>query len=629
MAETSLATVANDSGLLDTVARYLNDGDLVQAIALAEREITQNQSIQAVCALSAIAFHQNNIASAISLLESVVDMVSGDSDIPEALAVLNCLAGRVTEALFYGKLATAIAVKNDFLPLYGASFPRYADAFLGIEHKPLLRRARERFEQGDYADATQWVEQHLQLFRDDVEGLDHYAQCLIATQRYDTAVGVLRSVVTLGGPSATLYGRMGQALVAQGEFDAGMACHQQAVCRGPKAAVLWAAMLADWAYCPWGEPPAQARTQAGLDAAIAAAGPKVARKAPPAEVRPKLTIGILCNAPRNDEQRAMIAAVARGFDRQSVTIIGYGPGDLGDATNMTFRGAFTTWRNTNKVDELTLAAVIRGDRLDVLLDADGLAARERLGLFARHAAPLQYSWLNMPVGGVLPGGHGHMGGAGGPACGMVVLPKLSGPVMPAPSVGGAQPITFGADVSLAELSPEVARVWSSILHAFPDATLALVDRGFTDPKASARLIDLFGNFGVAHRVDVLSQAEPAEFFANVDVALAPFPMTRPVPYGLGLSAGIPVVVMADMDRSGLAGAIGTCGEVASQLLAQGADDYVAKAVALASDADALIKTRQVLHLTVGSALAFSEVAFAAEWERFFRAALADAEKAQG
>lgn len=621
MVEPSVAAL-HGADLLAAVAHHLDEGDFVQAIDIAERQFAGGTSIKAVCALSAIAFRQGNLAGAIKMLEPVADGVQGNSDVPEALAVLNCLAGRVSEALYYGKLATVLQPDNTVLPLFGSKFPKYADAFLAIEHKPLLSRARAAFDNGSYLQARGYIEQHLELFRDDVEALDRYAECLIAMGEYRRAVGVLRSVLTLGGPSATLYSRLGQSLVALGDFDQGMACHRQAVTRGNKAAVLWAAMVRDWAYSPWGENAARSDAVAGLVKTITEAGPKIARKPPAALAKPVLTIGFLCNAPADQDQRAMTAAIARGFDRASVRVIGFGPGELGEAVNLPYRGGFTAWRNTNKVDELTLSAVIRGESLDVLIDADGLAARERLSLMTRNAAPRQFSWLNVPVGVQIPGINMHLGAESGPSCGMFLLSCAEGSPTPLPAGLAEGRVTLGADVTLAELNPELVRTWSAILHAIPEATLALLDHGFSEPDATNRLVEMFGNFGVAHRIDVLACGRAEEFFANVDIALAPFPIVRPDPYGVALSAGVPVVALAGRDATGFSRTLERLDQiVGSQTVVADVGQYVGKVISLAADLGALAEFRKTVPLQIRQSVVFSPQAFAGEWERFFRESL--------
>lgn len=613
--------------LLNEVARHLRGNDIVAALEIAERAYSEQPSATVVGVLAAIAFRQDDIASAIHLLEPLSEELPASSDIPEALGVLNCLAGRISEALYFGKLATVCPPDNRLLPLFGSAFPVYADAFMGIEHKPLLVRGRHAMDAGRYPEAIRCLEQHLQLFRDDVEGLDAYAQCLMAAGEYSQSIGILRSVMTLAGPSATLLSRLGQALVAQGNFDQGMACHRQAVQRAPKATMLWAAQVRDWAYCPWPDSGAERDAVAALGRAIGAGGPKVARQPPAVRAADAPVIGFLCSAPRDDEQRALVAAVASAFGRSGVTVVGFGPGDLDAAVNNVYRGAFSIWRNTSKVDELTLSALIRGEGVSVLVDADGLAAQDRLSLLLRNAAPLQYSWLNVPAGVAVPGAHGNLcfDGAVGP--GFLLNAGAAVPSALPASRSDKGEVTFGADVTVAELNAEVVRVWSAILQAVPNSMLVLADRGFQAREVSSRLVEMFGDYGVAHRVDVAS-GTPEELFSQVDVALAPFPVLRPTAYGAALLAGVPVVTLSGRDRVGFAAALSSLGENGQRMLAADTEAYVALATALVSDLGALAEARKTMPDWFRQSSLFSSEAFSSTWLQVFRERLKGRDGAQ-
>lgn len=610
------------SAMLETVGDLLSEGNFAQALEYVEADMSLAPTAGHVCAMSAIAYHQGDLATAIRLLDTLVEGVEGPSDIPEILGVLNCLAGRVTEALYYGKLATAHPTNGELLPLFGGHFPAYATAFMSVEHKPFLVAARTLLNRGQVAQAITAIEQHLQLFNGDVEGLDCYSQCLALAGDHRQVVNTLRTVFTLAGPSATLSSRLGQALVALGAFEQGMASHRQAVARGPKAAVLWAGLVDGWRYFPWGACAARDEAVAGLAAAIAAAGPKVPRKAPVPVVRDLLTVGLLCRAVHSAEETATIARVAGAFDPARVRVVGFGPGELSDTVNNAFRGKIPVWRNTAKIDELTLATVVRGEGVDVLVDTDGLGAPDALGLMARNAAPLQYSWLRMPPDLTLPGGHGNLAGepdlARVGALPLVAADAADGGPLPAQASGA---LTLGADVTLAELNSEVVRAWASILHALPSATLVLADHGFSDPQSSTALVELFGNFGVAHRIDVVAQADTQEFFRAVDVALVPFPVTRPLSYGTALSLGVPVIAMAGTDGlSPLVAAAGDCGT----FVADDAAAYLERTLDLAGDLEGLARLRADLAVRVRGTAAFDPVAFAAGWESFFRDRLAAA-----
>jgi len=602
-------------GVLEAVAAQLERGDMLAALLAAEAAVADpQQHLDAMGALAALAFRQGHIANTLRILSHIVDAPGASADVAEALAVTSCLGGNVTEALYYGKLATALPRDGRLLALFGPDLPEFARAFLTIEDRPLLRKAVAAFDGRRLDDALSLLEQHLQLFPGDVEALDRFGNVLALLGRNREAVAILRSVLTVGGGSATLFSRLGRCLTDLGEFDQAMACHRAALVRAPKAIGLWAACVLGWEYSPWKHSASRQQAVDGLLALMAATPVKPPRKPRRLAERDVLTIGLLCGSTVEDETRLVISQLASAFDRSRVEVVGFGHGGLEDAHNLGWRGGFDRWRDTSKVDELTLSALIRGEAVDVLIDIEGLAATESRTLFQRQCAPLQYNWLNVPQDIRLPGAHGNLAWEGPASCGPMPLRACQPQGKAAPSEG----VTFGADVTLGELNAEVVRAWSTILHAVPNSSLVLFDRGLSaDDEAIDAVIAHFGNFGAAHLVDVVG-SDGSEFFAGADIALAPFPVARPLPYGRALSLGLPVVALGGV----LGQVIGALGDDALGMAATDVEDYVAKATAWAEDCERLAQRRATMPARLGDAVIYSPAAFAKEWERFFRDRLA-------
>lgn len=602
-------------GVLAAVAAELEAGNMLAAIAAAEAAVAiPAEKLDALGAIAALAFRQGNVSNATRILAGIVDECGNNSDVPEILAVLHCLSGQVSDALYYGKLATVVKPDGRLIPLFGADLPAFSDAFLRIEDKPFFRKAVVAFNAGQTETAVVELEQHLQTFPGDVEALDLYANALANLGRYREAVGILQSVLTVGGHSATLLSRLGRCLVALGSFDVGMACHRAAVARAPKAGPLWAACVLDWEYSAWGDGVARQQAVDGLQGVLAAAAPRTVRK--PRHVAPKdtLTIGLLCGPGHDLDVKAAIGQLAASFDRSATEIVGFGPGELDETGNLAWGGTFNRWRNIANVDELTLSALVRGEGVDVLIETEGLLAQDRYGLFQRQCAPLQFTWLNVPRGLSVPGEHGNLAWDGPAGCGPLplVAAAVQGSQLPAIAQGA---VTFGADVTLAELNAEVVRAWATILLAVPESKLVLVDRGFsTDEAATEQLINLFGSFGVAHSIDVVNgQADAA--FAGVDIALAPFPVGRPAPYGRALSQGVPVIACGGL----VAGAVAATAVAAERMVAANVEDYIAKAKQWAHDLEGLAAFRAEAPAKIAASVPFQPAQFAQVWEQMFRA----------
>lgn len=616
MAEQDTARMPGD--VLGEVAALLSRGEQARAIECAEAALADVATrADAVIALAAVAFRAQELATAIRLLNSVLDEDAAASDVPELLAVLNALAGRSSEALYYAKLTTIIAPQGQARAVFGPELPQLADILAATPHKPLLAKGRSCMTEGATAAAAALFEQHMELFPNDVEGLDAYSATLAQLGRAEEAIGVLRSVLTLGGPSATLYCRLGCCLTDVGKFEQARACHAEALTRAPKAANLLAEILMDLQRHSDDALPLRTKVGAALVEARAANAPKTKRKPPVATEKEKICVGYLCTRGLSGELRDIVSRTALTHDRATVTTVGFGFGALSLAANVAYRGAFCRWVDISQLDELTLSVIARGEGVDVLVDVDGLMAPSFHHLFARNAAPIQLTWFNYPSEVIPADADGSLADPAVPVGSLLLEPApIQAPERP------SRPIAFTADVDISQLNADVARVWSAILHAVPNATLALYDRGLSQPETTSLLIDLFGNFGVAHRIDVVAQQAPAEFFAEGDIALAPFPTLPVKSYGHALSMGIPVIAMDVGPGRLLANSIRHSGFDAGRMVAATADEYVRQARDWAMDVAALTQARKDAAAIVATSPAFNPASFAAGLERHFRSVLA-------
>ena len=67
-----------------------------------------------------------------------------------------------------------------------------------------------------------------------------------------------------------------------------------------------------------------------------------------------------------------------------------------DGVTERLRGYADIWRSTVGLSDQQLADVIRGDRIDILVDLKIHTADNRLLVFARKPAPVQAAWLGYP-----------------------------------------------------------------------------------------------------------------------------------------------------------------------------------------------------------------------------------------
>ncbi|OFW45716.1 MAG: hypothetical protein A3J29_19245 [Acidobacteria bacterium RIFCSPLOWO2_12_FULL_67_14b] len=245
------------------------------------------------------------------------------------------------------------------------------------------------------------------------------------------------------------------------------------------------------------------------------------------------------------------------------------------------------------------------------------------------SAVVQVAWLGVPFGATVPGVDFRFADAlaqDGDAPEGTARPwPLAGGthVYPWPFELGAEPlpaetnghVSFGIDAGSGEINPEAAAAWSEALLAVPGSRLLLRDNRFGHSDAINRLIETFGDFGVAHRIEVVSASSRNEFLREIDVLLTPFPFTRPYAAAEALALGVPVVALS------LAGAMcedGACLVrrlgLAERGLAVTTADYVKAAVAWAADAAGRATFRREARSRFSASPAYDVAAFTRQLE---------------
>ncbi|GEM_PF-1798592 len=607
---------SENTGLYAEFKALLDAGKVSEVLELAESSLAKvNEPEVALMALAAASYRHGLIGNVIQLIHDMMALGQNFSDLHELLAILYCQAGVLPKALYHSKESAICPPDGRMIALFGSELPTFADALARVTHKPLMRGAQASLVKGDVAAALLQVEQHLMISPEDVEAIDLYASALMKDGQSSKALGMLRSLVTLGGAKPTLLSRIGNCLVSLGRHEQGLANHRLATSLAPGAISLWGDMVADLAYLPSGRSDAVALIKSWAHC-VESNAVKSPRPAPQMSAGDTHLIAFLCTGPLAPIEQEMMAALLSGLDRRRFTTLGLGCGELSAEHNTLFRGLFDRWRNAADLDVLTLGALVRGEGVSILIDVDGLRVPARAGLFLRKSAPLQCSWLNTPATGAVPAANMALVSSAHGLDGEVVVPggRYLCDVAPfaagaLPSAGGAG-FAFGTDVSMAELTPQTAMLWAQVLIALPDTTLLLRDGGrLSEPDNVTALIDLFGNFGVAHRIDVV-QAELEEFCKQVDVMLAPTPHFDVLQAGRCVLAGLPVLVLSgEVAGDDLAAALAGSA-VASRMVAADPVTYVENARQWRQDAPGLAAYRAAPRAALAGAVSFDRKAYA-------------------
>ena len=305
--------------------------------------------------------------------------------------------------------------------------------------------------------------------------------------------------------------------------------------------------------------------------------------------------------------------VLTAHDQSQVAAFAYSARQVEDWVTAAIRQA-CTYRDVSKMSDIELAEQIRQDDIDVLVDLSGHTAGSRLTAFAYRPAPVMVSWLGYfattgldCMDAVLldewhapPGIESQFAEKvirlpGGRLCYQPV--PFAPAVAPLPAVRNGY-VTFGSFNNTAKLNEGVFDVWARVLAAVPDARLVLKWRTFLDDGLRGSVLASFVRRGIAaDRVEFRGPSFHAELlkeYADIDIALDPFPFTGGLTSCEALWMGVLVVTwpqerVVSRQTFALLSTIGL-----PELVAKDAGDYVRIAAELAANRERLAELRSGL-----------------------------------
>ncbi|GAA5170323.1 tetratricopeptide repeat protein [Viridibacterium curvum] len=329
-----------------------------------------------------------------------------------------------------------------------------------------------------------------------------------------------------------------------------------------------------------------------------------------------IKLGLLSADLRHHAVGRFLTPLLEAFDPAHVQVIAYNTGHFRDDLSARAQ-AVCDWRDVGALSDDALIALIRKDRLDVLIDLSGHTDGSRLAALAQRAAPVQISWLGYPASTGLDsmdyvlvppdpqlqtGNWCNEKPLALPDCYYVrETSQLHFSDAPAPVTRNGH-ITFGCLNNLAKYSPSCIAAWSRILKRMPTARLVLVVTSGAERVLQQDLLNRFAEHGVApERLDLRGRMDYDAYrrtWHEFDLALDAFPFNGGTTGFDALCAGIPFVTLSGEGLHARLGENLLRPLGLASLAATNIDDYVEKAVTLASDPAALEAVRQTLRNTL-------------------------------
>ncbi|WP_029007274.1 tetratricopeptide repeat protein [Azospirillum halopraeferens] len=422
---------------------------------------------------------------------------------------------------------------------------------------------------------------------------------LAEMNRLEAADGAYRAALVRAPDRAEVQGnRAARALAQQARPDEALAAAGRALVLHPEADSLHAMRLSLLQY--------DARCDtAALAAAHAAWGRRHPDRPPPATPAPapRLRIGLVSPDFRAHPVGSFVEPVLEALDRRSFEVICYAHTANPDATTDRLRALAERWVWTTGLDDDALERTVRADGIHILVDLAGHTFGNRLPVFARRPAPVQATWAGYVGTTGLPAmdyliSDSRQSPEGAEAYGTEAIVRLPDAYVPwAPPADAPEPApppltvrghaTFGSFNTLVKLNGAVAALWARVLAAVPDSRLVLRTPQLGDPGTAARVRALFAAGGVDPARLTLAGGLPRRDFlaayADIDVALDPFPYAGGVTTLEALWMGVPVVTLGGERFCARHGVTHLTSAGLTELTTDGPDPYVSVAAALAAD----------------------------------------------
>jgi protein O-GlcNAc transferase len=288
-----------------------------------------------------------------------------------------------------------------------------------------------------------------------------------------------------------------------------------------------------------------------------------------------------------------------------------------DTISDTFKHAASGWRVIHGKSDNAVVDMINADGIDVLVDLSGHTAGNRLAVFARRAASIQLSWLGYPGTSAIEAmdavilGQDMITAATAHFFTEAIIPLNCPqfvytppdylPAIATPAFQNNGFTTFGCFNNVAKLNDTVLQTWAKILHRVKDSQLILKWKSFADNAVCDYFLRRFHTLGIpSHRIELRAQSshqQMLEQYADIDIALDPFPFSGALTSYEATWMGVPVITLfTDRPISRQTYAMNKALGL-SELSSQTPAEYVDAACQLAANKCRLLKLRNDLRLT--------------------------------
>ena len=304
-----------------------------------------------------------------------------------------------------------------------------------------------------------------------------------------------------------------------------------------------------------------------------------------------------------------LRSVINFYDDKQFNIFLYNNHNVEDDTTKEFKDKIYKSSEIKSLKDVDAINRIRKDKIDIIIDLNGLSSDHRLVLFKNRLAPIQISWC------------GYTNTTGLNEMDFLIADKnlikveeekhYSEKIIYMPDIWNCHPgyeknrqfiptpsikknfVTFGSLNNFRKINDEVIEVWSSILKKVKDSKL-LLKTSFQISSETYK--EKFRKFGVLDSIIILPFKRKFDDHLNVyeeiDIALDTFPYTGVTTSLEAIWMNVPVVTMKGYNFTSRCGESINKNLKLEELIAENKQDYIKKSVYLAENKNYLNDIRK-------------------------------------
>lgn len=445
-----------------------------------------------------------------------------------------------------------------------------------------------------------------------------------AQNKLDAAISSFQRTLELQPEFVECHCNLGNALRAAGNLNEAVKCYQKALAIKPDYANAYSNLLFLESYHATLSPAEYLKHARGWERACLPAEVRQAASHKSFSRQPlsgrRLKVGYVSGDFRKHAVSYFIGQLFANHDRSRIELFAYSNNRSRDDVTERLNKLVDHWIDIVSMSDLDVCQRMEADGIDILIDLSAHSAHNRLGVFARRAAPVQASYLYFASTGQTEMDY-WIGDD------ILTPPELNNqfsekiwrlprvwlsyePLSEAPlpkwHPSGEGTIRLGCFNNLGKITPLTLGLWAKILLALPEARLLLKNKELADDSNRRRILSELATLGIdTERIELQPGTGWTNYMAqhdSLDIALDPVGG-----HGGGTSTcdalwmGVPVVhLLGDHAGSRFAASlIDSIGH--SEWIAHTETEYVEKVIALAKN----VGLRKQLRFTQRDAMALS------------------------